>query len=300
MIAHIPAAALFLAMAAATPAQAASDPQDLPPVAWRDLLPHVRESLATVREEGRWSLSPLEAGPGNDLPAVVRSAVQAARDDLAWLAGEILTGLRAGAGEGGEGVPGSPSPLDAAEVEALLAEGAFADPLKLFIDAALRARGSSCSDCLEALRPSRGASWRQVLDHVRAFIYIEAVDPDGRILLRVGRNESALPPLEECDRDLAAAVYALVQELIREAPVFTQAVQGALNEEVLLLGETPPEEARERLNRRVPDLALGSLVLRGEILLRLPGILDRHRLRCTDCPEFRAVPRETGAGQPRE
>jgi hypothetical protein len=261
-------------------------------VTWSEIRPHLAAGLAVLREApARWVLAPSSSGtaaPGSEggLPAIAAEALSAARDDIAWIVGEVATARFDSPGDGvafGQTVP-VPDPV----VSELFESGPFVDPLRKFTDAALRAHGMTCSGCLRDLRPSRDLSWRTIRDYLKAFIFVAKLDETGLVDLRVGRSENALPAFAECDQDLAGATYAMMQAVIRRSPAFQHVVETALNEELLSLGEADPEQARRRLNHRVPDRILQDPSVGREFLARLPESLDLHGLRCIDCPRPQA------------
>ncbi len=257
-------------------------------VTWSEIRPHLAAGLAVVREApARWVLAPSPPetdAPGSEtgLAAIAATALSAARDDIAWIVGEVATARFEPPGDGVE--LGQAAPMPDPVLSELFETGPFADPLRRFTDAALRARGMICSGCLRELRPSRDLSWRTIRDYLEAFIFVASLEETGMVDLRVGRSENALPPFAECDQDLAGAAYAMMQAVIRSSPAFQRVVETVLNEELLSLEETDPDRARRRLNRTVPDRVLQDPAVRREFLVRLPESLDLHGLRCTDCP----------------
>jgi hypothetical protein len=168
-------------------------------VTWARMAPLLAVGMDAAWDgEERWLLvlDPPEEAAGERheeiLRQVAREALTGAIDDLAWVGSVVLTrGLLPPA-------PGEPLriPLPDDRKTALFNDGAFVDPLRRFVAAALRSRGLDCADCLSALRPSRDVHWKEVRRYLGAFIHVRHLAADGRVDLRVGTLTNALP--REC------------------------------------------------------------------------------------------------------
>lgn len=260
-----------------------------PSTSWSEMSSVFRGLFTAARDEdGRWILAPPGPAPeghppGGPLEAAAREALSAGADHLAWVASGILARHMGDAAPAGAEPLPAQVPPDAAG--ALLAQPAFAEPLRRLAWAALGARGIPCSDCLEGIRPSRDVTWRELREYLTGFIHVRSVDDEGRIDLRVGTLSSSLPPPEECDLDLAAAAHALMRLSAVNDPAVRKLIGAALNAELVDLQGFPPEVLRRKLNESVPFRVLTDPLAMRPIIARTPEALDLHGLRCTDCAE---------------
>lgn len=253
---------------------------------WERMAAAVRGLLQADRDsQGHWIIVPAgrapEAGPGDPVEAAAREALAAGSDHLAWVASRILSGRM----EPPESEGALPVKIPPEAAGALLAEPAFSEPLRRFAWAALEARGISCSGCLEGIRPSRDVTWRELREYLEAFIHVRSVDDQGRIDLQVGTLSSSLPPLEQCDLQLAASAHALMRASAVNDPVVQKLVGAALNAELVDLQGFPPEVLRRKLDESIPLRVLTDPLAMRPIIARSPEVLDLHGLRCTDCAE---------------
>ena len=211
--------------------------------------------------------------------AAAREALEAARNHVAWAASGILTSTMAPPAPGDS----LPSAIPAPSLDALFGDPAFAEPLRRFAAATLGARGLTCADCLEGLRPSRDIDWASLRAYLGAFIHVRSIDEEGRIDLRVGTLSSSLPPFGECDRDLAAAAHALMREAVLGDPALQQIIAQALAAGLRELEAFPTQVLRSKLDESVPAMVLSEPAALRPLLERAPSHLDLHGLRCAEC-----------------
>jgi len=272
---------------AAGDAPAPAPPAPGSPIPWASILPEIKTVLYVVREgPHQWGITAEtgelpDAEPGKTLRLTAVEAMTEAHSDIVWITGEVLNHrlFVSQPMETGEKL----KPLDA-YVNALADNATFADPLRRFADGILRSKGMVCSDCLSGLSPTRDVTWSQVRPYLEDLIHVEEVTGQGRIDLHVGTMTNRLPSFQLSFHNLAAAAYATIARAKEGSPEFLQAIQENLNEELTASTEGSPIAIRTALNQRLPRRILEDPRCLGPIVEHLGESLERHSLRCLDCP----------------
>jgi hypothetical protein len=256
------------------------------PITWEKLQPYIRSTMAISRDDyERYSLRiEMLAEPGADDPALraaILESMVSAHDDIAWIVGEVLSGriLMGSPIRQGDVVRINPTYL-----RAVCESPSFADPLRRYVDATLRAKGMTCADCLSGLRPSRDVTWSEVKEYIGDFIHVAEVTEDGQVVLRIATGENHLPDFTRVQQDLAAAVYALLQGVSRTSTPFQSAVREALNASIPEIENDAPVLAAKKLNVILPQRVLADPRTIEAIVPGLAKSLDLHGLRCPSAP----------------
>lgn len=263
-------------------------------VKWDQMRPYFMPMMFVTRvDQDRWRfvIEGEMTPPGRFDPVlsgVARKALEAANDDVAWLIGEVT--FRRLIFPGRTFRSGDVAPIPDAYLNALFDLPAFADPLRRFTDAAFRAAGLRCADCLTSLSPAKDVLWSEIRMYVERFIYVKTVTDSGKVELLVGQGENRLPELAYTNQPLAGAVYAALQSTIREAPEFQRAVDRDLNAALLELGDGTPAEIKASLNQKLPPRILSEGSVLKAVVPRILEALERHSLRCKDCRTALPVP----------
>lgn len=277
-------AACGLAAVAVDPAPEA--PAKRAPITWESLQPYIRSTMAIARDDyERYSLRiEMVPEPGADDPALraaILESMIAARDDIAWIVGEALSNRIL---MGSPIRQGDVVRINPAYLRAVCDTPSFADPLRRWVDATLRAKGFPCADCLSGLRPSRDVTWNEVKEYVGDFIHVAEVTEDRQVVLRIATGEHHLPDFTRVQQDLAAAVYSLLQGVGRSSPSFQSAVKDALNASIADIENEPPVLAAKKLNEILPQRVLADPRTTEAIVPGLAKTLDLHGLRCPNAP----------------
>jgi len=284
---------MAVASLAPTPARAAEG-TDAPKtdagskVTWQQLSDAIAGWMALSRySQNRWELAIYEPPPGTEqqitpLQAAARDTMKAAYKDVAWIVTEVT--YRRFLMPGVTFKVGEQIKLADYYCRAFLKTPSFTDPLRRFSGPALSARGLTCEDCSTGLRPAREVPWTQVREYIKDFIFVKEVTANGRVDLRVGSIENALPEFAYTDQDVGAACFSMMQNVVAHEPLFQSIVKQNLDEELLKLGEMSMIEARERLNSKVPARILEEPAALEMIGKWLPEALKSHGLICPTCP----------------